>query len=287
LRQLTGLFPDLNILVVGIIREDQLIVPNANEQMLLGDEVYFVVDSNQKNRAMMAFGHEEAEARRTIIIGGGNIGLYLGKEIENTFPGMNVKLIEIDKERAKYVEQNLKKSVVLCGDALDSDILNEANIAHTETVIAVTNDDEDNVLSSLLAKRQGAKRVITLVNNTNYRSLITNLGIDVVVTPRDITVSTILKHVRRGRIRSVHSLREGVGEIIELEALETSQLVGQKLEDIELPLGVIVGAIVREDEVLIPSGSTVIKENDLVVLFAAAQAVKKVEKMFSVRLEYF
>jgi trk system potassium uptake protein TrkA len=200
---------------------------------------------------------------------------------------MSVKLIEIDEERAKYVEQTLKKSVVLCGDALDSDILNEANIAHTESVIAVTNDDEDNVLSSLLAKRQGAKRVITLVNNTNYRSLITNLGIDVVVTPRDITVSTILKHVRRGRIRSVHSLREGVGEIIELEALETSQLVGQKLEDIELPLDVIIGAIVREDEVLIPSGSTVIKENDLVVLFAAAQAVKKVEKMFSVRLEYF
>lgn len=287
LRQLTGLFSDLNILVVGIIREDQLIVPNADEQMLSSDEVYFVVDTNQVTRAMMAFGHEEAEARRTIIIGGGNIGLYLGELIEDTFPGMSVKLIEIDEERAKYVEQTLKRSVVLCGDALDSDILNEANIAHTESVIAVTNDDEDNVLSSLLAKRQGAKRVITLVNNTNYRSLITNLGIDVVVTPRDITVSTILKHVRRGRIRSVHSLREGVGEIIELEALETSQLVGQKLEDIELPLGVIVGAIVRDDEVLIPSGSTVIKENDLVVLFAAAQAVKKVEKMFAVRLEYF
>ncbi len=287
LRQLTGLFPDLNILVVGIIRKDQLIVPNANEQMLAGDEVYFVVDSSQVSRAMMAFGHEEVEARRTIIIGGGNIGLYLATLIEENFPGMNVKLIELDEKRANMAEQTLKKSVVLCGDALDPDILDEANVAHTETVVAVTNEDEVNILSSLLAKRHGAKRIITLINNITYRPLITDLGIDVVVTPKAITVSTILQHVRRGRIRSVHSLGDGMGEIIELEALETSPLVGQKLKDIELPLGVIVGAIMREDEVLVPSGSTVIKGNDLVVLFAAAEVVKKVEKMFSVRLEYF
>ncbi len=287
LRQLTGLFPDLNILVVGIIRKDQLIVPNANEQMLAGDEVYFVVDSSQVSRAMMAFGHEEVEARRTIIIGGGNIGLYLATLIEENFPGMNVKLIELDEKRANMAEQTLKKSVVLCGDTLDPDILDEANVAHTETVVAVTNEDEVNILSSLLAKRHGAKRIITLINNITYRPLITDLGIDVVVTPKAITVSTILQHVRRGRIRSVHSLGDGMGEIIELEALETSPLVGQKLKDIELPLGVIVGAIMREDEVLVPSGSTVIKGNDLVVLFAAAEVVKKVEKMFSVRLEYF
>jgi len=287
LRQLTGLFPDLNILVVGIIRKDQLIVPNANEQMLAGDEVYFVVDSSQVSRAMMAFGHEEVETRRTIIIGGGNIGLYLATLIEENFPGMNVKLIELDEKRADTAGQTLEKSVVLHGDALDPEILNEANVAHTETVVAVTNEDEINILSSLLAKRHGAKRIITLVNNTTYRPLITDLGIDVVVTPKAITVSTILQHVRRGRIRSVHSLGDGMGEIIELEALETSPLVGQRLMDIELPLGVIVGAIVREDEVLVPSGSTVIKGNDLVVLFASADVVKKVEKMFSVRLEYF
>ncbi len=278
LRQLTGLFPDLNILVVGIIRKDQLIVPNANEQMLAGDEVYFVVDSSQVSRAMMAFGYEELETRRTIIIGGGNIGLYLATLIEENFQGMSVKLIELNEDRARRAEQVLQKSVVLCGDALDPDILNEANVGHAETVVAVTNEDETNILSSLLAKRHGAKRILTLVNNATYRPLITDLGIDVVVTPKAITVSTILQHVRRGRIRSVHSLGEGMGEIIELEALETSPLVGQRLTDIELPPGAIIGAIVREDEVLIPSGSTVIKGNDLVALFASADVVKKVEK---------
>ncbi len=287
LRQLTGLFPDLNILVVGIIRKDQLIVPNANEQMLAGDEVYFVVDSSQVSRAMMAFGYEELKTRRTIIIGGGNIGLYLATLIEENFPGMSVKLIELNEDRARHAEQILQKSVVLCGDALDPDILNEANVGHAETVVAVTNEDETNILASLLAKRHGAKRILTLVNNATYRPLITDLGIDVVVTPKAITVSTILQHVRRGRIRSVHSLGEDMGEIIELEALETSPLVGQRLTDIELPPGAIIGAIVREDEVLIPSGSTVIKGNDLVALFASADVVKKVEKMFSVRLEYF
>ena len=287
LRQLTGLFPDLNILVVGIIRKDQLIVPNANEQMLAGDEVYFVVDSSQVSRAMMAFGYEELKTRRTIIIGGGNIGLYLATLIEENFQGMSVKLIELNEDRARHAEQILQKSVVLCGDALDPDILNEANVGHAETVVAVTNEDETNILSSLLAKRHGAKRILTLVNNATYRPLITDLGIDVVVTPKAITVSTILQHVRRGRIRSVHSLGENMGEIIELEALETSPLVGQRLTDIELPPGAIIGAIVREDEVLIPSGSTVIKGNDLVALFASADVVKKVEKMFSVRLEYF
>ena len=223
----------------------------------------------------------------TLIIGGGNIGLYLATLIEKNFPEMNVKLIERNESRAETVGQALQKTVVLCGDALDQEILNEASVAHTETVVAVTNEDEINILSSLLAKRHGAKRVITLVNNTTYKPLITDLGIDVVVAPKTITVSTILQYVRRGRILSVHSLGDGMGEIIELEALETSPLVGQKLKDIKLPLGVIVGAMVREDEVIIPSGSTVIKGNDLVVLFASTDAVKKVEKMFSVRLEYF
>ena len=287
LRQLTHLFPDLNIVIVGLMRDGKPMMPTADDYMLPGDEVYFVVDSSQVSRAMMAFGYEELETRRTIIIGGGNIGLYLATLIEENFPGMSVKLIELNEDRARHAEQILQKSVVLCGDALDPDILNEANVGHAETVVAVTNEDETNILASLLAKRHGAKRILTLVNNATYRPLITDLGIDVVVTPKAITVSTILQHVRRGRIRSVHSLGEGMGEIIELEALETSPLVGQRLTDIELPPGAIIGAIVREDEVLIPSGSTVIKGNDLVALFASADVVKKVEKMFSVRLEYF
>jgi trk system potassium uptake protein TrkA len=177
--------------------------------------------------------------------------------------------------------------VVIHGDALDVEILAEANVKATETIIAVSNDDEVNILASLLAKRFGCERSVTLINKTTYAPLISTLGIDAVVSPRAITVSTILQHVRRGRVRSVHSLSDGFGEIIEAEALETSTLVGPPLREAKLPDGVLVGALVRDGEVVIPRGDTVVRPNDRVVIFAASDAVKKVEKMFSVRLEFF
>jgi len=154
-------------------------------------------------------------------------------------------------------------------------------------VVAVTNDDEGNILSSLLAKRYGAQRVITLINKTSYSALVTPLGIDAIVSPRAITVSNILQHVRRGRIRAVHSLREGFAEVIEAEALETSAVVNTPLKDVKLPSGVIVGAIVRGDDVIIPRPNTVIRPKDRVIILATVGQVKKVEKMFAVRLEFF
>ncbi|CAK0778233.1 trk system potassium uptake protein [uncultured Gammaproteobacteria bacterium] len=177
--------------------------------------------------------------------------------------------------------------MVLHGDALDPEILEEANVASTETVVAVTNGDETNILASLLAKRHGCKRAITLINKATYTPLVTTLGIDAVVSPRTITVSSILQHVRRGRIRSVHSLRDGFAEIIEAEALETSTVVNMPLRDIKLPSGVIIGAIVRGNDVIIPTPATVIRPKDRVIILAAAGQVKKVEKMFAVRLEFF
>ncbi len=287
LRHLTALFPDLHISVVGILRNDRKIVPSPDEQMLAGDEVYFVAETKHLTRALAAFGHEEPAARRLIIVGGGNIGLYLAQLIEEEHRGVEIKLIEIDRKRAAYVSQMLPRSVVIHGDALDVDILSEANVKATETVIAVSNDDEVNILASLLAKRFGCQRSVTLVNKTTYAPLIGTLGIDAVVSPRTITVSTILQHVRRGRVRSVHSLSDGFGEIIEAEALETSTLVGPPLRDAKLPDGVLVGALVRDGEVIIPRGDTVVRPNDRVVIFAVSDAVKKVEKMFSVRLEFF
>jgi len=177
--------------------------------------------------------------------------------------------------------------VVIHGDALDMDILEEAGCRLAETVVAVSNDDEVNILASLLAKRSGCHRAVTLINKATYGSLVGTLGIDTVVSPRVITVSTILQHVRRGRIRSVHSISEGFGEVIEAEALETSSLVGVAIREAKLPEGVIVGAIVRGEEVIIPRGNTVVRPNDLVVIFAATAAVKKIEKLFSVKLEFF
>jgi trk system potassium uptake protein TrkA len=213
--------------------------------------------------------------------------MLLAREIEKEYPWINAKIIESDAERAAIVASILSGTVVLHGDVLDPEILEEANVSATDTVVAITDDDETNILSSLLAKRHGAKRAITLLNKGTYEPLITTLGIDVIVSPRNITASTILQHVRRGHIYSVHTLREGFGELIEAEALETSSLVGAPLREVKLPAGVMIGAVVRNGKVISPRGSTVIQDKDRVVLFAASEAVRKVEKLFSVRLEYF
>jgi trk system potassium uptake protein TrkA len=287
LRHLTALFPDLHISVVGIVRNDRKMVPTPDDQMQAGDEVYFVAETAHLARALAAFGHEEPEARRLIIVGGGNIGLHLAQALEAEHRGIQVKLIEIDKRRAELVSQALQRSIVINGDALDVEVLAEANVRATETIIAVSNDDEVNILTSLLAKRFGCQRSVTLINKTTYAPLLGTLGIDAVVSPRGITVSSILQHVRRGRIRSVHSLGEGFGEIIEADALETSSLVGTPLRESRLPPGVIVGALVRDRTVVIPRGDTVIRPGDRVVIFAAAETVKRIEKLFSVRLEFF
>ena len=198
LRQLTALFPDLHILVIGLQRGGRSVVVTPEDVMLEGDDVYFVAETAHLTRAMTAFGHEEKEARRVIIVGGGNIGLGLAEIVEEKYPHVALKLIEINKERAEYVAQQLKRTVVIHGDALDQEILEEANVKATETVIAVSNDDEVNILTSLLAKRFGSQRAVTLVNSTTYSPLIGTLGIDTVVSPREITVSTILQHVRQG-----------------------------------------------------------------------------------------
>lgn len=287
LRQLEQLFPDLNIIIVGLVRLDAAMVPTADDHMEPGDEVYFVVDDEHLSRAMAAFGHEEPEARRILILGGGNIGFFLAQEIEKAYPNVAIKIIEGNIERAEMIASHLSRTVVIHGDVLAPEIQEEAGVSITETVVAVTNDDETNILSSLLAKRSGAMRAITLVNKASYESLIGSLGIDVAVNPRNITASTILQHVRRGRIHSVHALREGFGELIEAEALETSPLVGMPLKEVNLPKNVLLGAVVRGNDVISPRGNTVVQSGDRIVLFSAKDAVRKVEKFFSVQLEYF
>jgi trk system potassium uptake protein TrkA len=287
LRQLTQLFPDLNIVVVGILRDNTPIVPDSDDQMLPGDEVYFVVDSAQLPRAMAAFGHEEPEARNLLICGGGNIGLFLAQEIEERHNWVNAKIIEFNAERAELIAGQLNRTVVLHGDILDPATLEEAGVDAVDTVVTVTNDDETNILAALLAKRHGCHRSVVLINKGTYEPLVSPLGIDAAISPHNITVSTILQHVRRGRIHSVHPLREGFGELIEAEALATSPLVGVPLKDVDLPDGVLIGALVRQGQVIVPRGNTIIQPKDRVVLFSTKSAISQVEKMFSVRLEYF
>ena len=287
LRQLTQLFPELNVVIVGIVRDNENIIPSGEDQLVAGDGVYLALDSKHVQRVMSVFGHDETEARRIVIFGGGNIGLFLAQKVEEEHSTVNIKVVEEDKTKAESAARNLKRSVVLQGDILDPEIMDEANVDAAEAVIAVTNDDETNILASLLAKRAGSRRAITLVNNSAFEPIIPSLGIDVLINPRNITVSTILQHVRRGRIHSVHTLQEGFGELIEAEAMQTSSLVGVPLKEADLPEGVLVGAIVRNDEVIVPRGSTTVNVHDRVVLFAATEAVKQVEQMFSVGLEFF
>lgn len=287
LRQLSALFPDLHVVIVGIVRNGHPIVPSATDQMLPGDIVYFIVETAHVHRAMAAFGQGSAETHRALILGGGNIGLFLAQNIERDGSDISMRMVELGKERAEYIAKVLDATKVINGNVLDPEILQEAGVARADTVVALTNNDEANVLSAMLAKRYGAERTIALVNKTTYGGLAGPLGVDVVVSPRGITVSSILLHVRRGRIHAVHSLQDGFGEVIEAVAVDASSLVGRSLRELKLPSGVVVGAVVRGEKVIIPRGNTVIFGGDRVVLFAVTDAVKKVEKMFSVRLEYF
>ena len=287
LRQLTSLFPDLQMIIVGIKRGSSSIVPHASDEMFPGDSVYFVVASNQCDRAMSAFGHEEPDVRRAVILGGGNVGLFLAQEIEKEHPEINSKVIELDRGRAELISSKLNSTVVINGDILDKEILLEAGVDKTETAISVTEHDETNILASLLAKQIGAERVITLVNKETFDPLLIPLGIDAVVNPGSITVSQILSHVRAGRVHAAHSIQENFGELIEADALETSSLVGQKLKEIELPGQARIGAIIRNKKVVVPRPDTIIEKSDRIIIFAAKDAVRNIEKLFSVGLEYF
>ena len=287
LRQLEILFPDHHNTIIAIIRQGKLIVPSSDDSLREGDDVYFVVDSTQVKEALAGFGIVEPEARRVIILGGGTIGQGLAQQIIKHHPETWITIIEQDRNRAEAVAKALPKCVVLEGDVLAPELLHEAGVSKTEMVISVTNSDETNLLASLLAKRYGASRTMALLNSANYSALTAPLGIDVVINPRTITVSNILQRIRRGKIHAIHSMQDGLGEIIEADAMETSGLVGKPLRDVQLPDGIQIGAVIRGQKVIPPRGSTVIAVGDRVVLFAAANDIKKAEKLFSVRLEYF
>ena len=288
LRQLTFLFPDLHLTCVGIVRGDRFFIPSGDDQLIAGDEVYFVVETSHVARAMRAFGHEETTAERIVIAGGGNIGLFLAQELEAT-PAAGDPDADRGRPRARplHRRQADPQRRPARRRPRPGDPRGGQSAGPPRRSSASPTTTRSTSWPRCWPSATAAEQALTLVNNNAYGGLLGALGIDVVVNPRETTVSSILRHVRRGRIKSVYSLRDGEAEVFEAEALETSPLVGQPLKDARLPSGVIVGAIVRDDEVIMPRADTVIRARDRVVVVARAAVVKKVEKLFAVRVEYF
>jgi len=283
LNKLTTMFPDLEANILGVVRNDNFIMLKKTDTMKIKDKAYVVINSSQMKRTLLAFGHEEKIAKKILIIGGGNIGFNLAKNIENTYDDVRIKIIEKNKSRAELIANQLNNSIVINGDGLDEDVLTEANVEESETVLALTNDDENNLMVSVLVEKFSKdKRTIALVNKPNYSLLQSSLKIDDLVDPRMTTVSTILKHVHKGTIQTVYTLLNGEYEIIEAEIIETSELINKSLKDSNLPQEIRIGAILRKNDIIIPRSDFIFKKGDLVVFLSQRDQLSKVENIFRI-----
>jgi trk system potassium uptake protein len=285
---ISSMFPDAQFEIAGIFRDNKLLIPEDKERLQIGDEILFMTSEKELSEAMRAFGHFQNDARRILILGAGNVGLSLAQFIDkNPLQDVQVKIIEKSKNRAQEVARQLQSIEVLAGDALTIEVLREAGVEDTETVIAVTEDDKVNILASLLAKQAGAKRAVALIGNPDTIPLVKSLGIDSVVNPREITVSSILRHVRQGPIRSVYTLRDNLGEVIEAQITDKSSLIGSSPHEIDVPHQIKLVAVVRDGEVILPTASLMVQLNDRLIVIAMHESVVEVEKMLSARMEYF
>jgi trk system potassium uptake protein len=270
-----------HLAILGVVQKGKFRLPTATMILSDYDVVYLVAERKNIDKALTLFGHHEQEARRLVILGGGNIGLTVATNLEAEDEPVKVVMVELSRERAEYIATKLSNTVVVNGSGLEKDILAECDIESTETLVAVTNDDKVNILASLLAKRLGCKRTITLINNSNYIPMLENLGIDVLVNPRETTVSSMLRHVRQGRINGVYSIMDGAAEIIEAEIHKQSKLAGTVLGNLVLPKNVYLGAILREHQLFIPSATDILHEGDVVLMVSLAESIKQLECIFS------
>jgi trk system potassium uptake protein TrkA len=289
LNELTKKFPKLNSNIMGVIRDEKFILLKKTDVMLKDDKAYVVINASQMIETLIAFGHTEKISNKILIIGGGNIGFNLAKNLEESFDSARVKIIEKNKERAELIASQLNNTIVINGDALDEEVLLEANLEEAQTVLALTNDDEDNLMVSVLVEKFAKdndelsdKRTMALINKPNYSLLQTSLKIDDFIDPRMNTVSSILKHIHKGTIENAYSILNGEYEIIEAEIIETSELVNKELKNSNLPDEIRIGAVLRDDEVIIPRSNFVFKKQDIVVLLAKKDFLHVVENMFRI-----
>ena len=281
LNELTKKFPKLNANILGVIREEKFIFLKKNDVMKKNDKAYVIINSLQTKETLLAFGHNEKISNKILIIGGGNIGFNLAKSIEISFEDARLKIIEKDKKRAEFIANELNNTIVINGNGLDEDILAEVNLEDVETVIALTNDDEDNLMVSVLVEKFSKnKKTMALINKPNYSLLQSSLKIDDLIDPRMTTVSSILKHVHKGTIETAYSILNGDYEVIEAEIIETSELINKELKNCELPDEIRIGAVLRKDEIIIPRSNFVFKKEDIVVFLTKKDQLPLVESMF-------
>ncbi len=288
LRALIEHMPEVDARVAAIYRHDRPILPEGDTVIQADDEVFFIAAREHIRAVMGELRRLEKPYRRLIIAGGGNIGKRLARALEHNY---RVKIIEKNMRRSRMVAEAMDRCIVLHGDVADENLLQEENIENTDVFCAVTNDDEANILSAMLAKRMGARKVMALINRTAYVDLVQSGPIDIAISPQQATIGTLLTHIRRGDVVQVHSLRKGAAEAIEAIAhgdRNSSKVVGRAVEDIKLPKGASIGAVVRGDEVIIAHHDTVIEAEDHVIMFLLdKRRIGEVEKLFQVGITFF
>jgi trk system potassium uptake protein TrkA len=269
-----------SIAVVALVRDGEAFIPARTERLRHGDSAYVIIRPKDSDQVMKLFGHEEKVAHRIVIVGAGNVGLSLARQLVSSVPALSMKLIENSEARAEQASRELgRDAVVLHGDALDTEILTEANISACQTIVAVTDDDETNIFASVLAKREGCARAITLVNKSVYERILPAFGIDAVVSPNNITISGILRHVRPRSVSALYTLRENFGEVIEATAQPQARLTMKPLGEIDFPDGMLIGAVVRGNKVLMPASDLTIEAGDQVIAMVTYDALQEAEHL--------
>jgi trk system potassium uptake protein TrkA len=288
LRQLNELFPTLRAIVVGVRRDEgKLFAPSPMDILMAGDRIYVFTHIEDVNRTLEVFGKRTKKQERLIIIGGGNVGLAVARALEARTDRIRAKIIERSRSRAEFAADNLTRTIVLNGDGMDMDILAEAAIERADAVLAVTDDDKTNLLAAVRAKQAGCPMAIALVNDPTLAPLMGALDIDAYINPRATTVSSILRHIRHGKVRAVYSIGDAEAELVEAQVLATSPLAGKLVRDVDFPEGVLVGAVMKGDRVMKPAGDLRIEAGDVIALFTMAGDRPEVERLLQVSVDFF
>ncbi|WP_299845374.1 Trk system potassium transporter TrkA [uncultured Paracoccus sp.] len=287
LRQLNEIFSSLRAIVAGVRRDGRLFAPEPGDQLFAHDQIYVFAHAEDVDRALEIFGKPTEKQERVVIIGAGNVGLAVARALEARPERVRAKLIERDRHRAEAAADALERTIVLNGDGLSAELLEEAAVPRADAVLAITDDDKTNILASVRAKQAGAKLAIALINDPTLVPLMSALDIDAYINPRATTVSTILRHIRHGRVRDIYSIGDAEAEVIEAQVLSTSPISGRAIRDIEFPEGVLIGAVQKGEKVLKPSSDMRIEEGDIVLIFALSADVPEVERLLQVSIDFF